>query len=118
MTIKHEQINSLSNAIAELKKNEELSIYTKYKIIKIEQLLNQESEIAYELFKEIQDKYGESGSNFNEVKIKPEYQEIVEQQLQEFNKQEIQMPDLYFTLDELGNLSWTALEALMCFIKI
>ena len=116
MIIKQKQCKGILNAISELKKDRAISIQTKYKILKIEKILNEESEIAYELFQELGEKYGEQINN-SEIKIKDEYLKVAKEQIDQFNNQDITLPDLFFEIDEFPNLSWESLEALMPFIK-
>lgn len=118
MQIKSENVVSLIEAIHELRQYECLKITTKYKILKIEEVLMKEQEIAYQLFKELGDKYGENQVD-GCTTIKPEFLEIAKKEIDEFNNQMINLPDIYFSLDEFEEtkLSWSTLSLLMPFIK-
>lgn len=117
LQIKREQIVSLLQTISILEKNENFSLITKYKILKIKEILIKESEYNSILLKELVKKYGrieEDGS----IYIKQEYLLQAETELTDFNNEMITLPDLQFTLDEFNNeISWSNLEALLPFIR-
>ena len=99
-----------------LHESEDLKIVTKYKILKIEQILQKEVDLIMDLLKDIGEKYGEEIEE-GKIKIKKEYENEVKKQISDLEQQAVQLPDLYFSLDEFENLSWDNLEALMPFIK-
>ena len=117
LQIKREQIVSLLQTISILEKNENFSLITKYKILKIKEILIKESEYNSILLKELVKKYGrieEDGS----IYIKQECLLQAETELTDFNNEMITLPDLQFTLDEFNNeISWSNLEALLPFIR-
>lgn len=99
-----------------LHESEDLKIVTKYKILKIEQILQKEVDLIMDLLKDIGEKYGEEIEE-GKIKIKKEHENEVKKQISDLEQQAVQLPDLYFSLDEFENLSWDNLEALMPFIK-
>ena len=117
MTIKRETINPLIEAISVLRENDSISLSSKYYLIKITNILTKEAKIAYELFAEMTEKFGEESEDG--VRIKDEFVETVAKQIEDFNQTDITLPDIKFSLSEFedSNLTWEQLEALMPFIK-
>lgn len=118
MTITRKQILPLLNSIQLLEKNENFSMLTKYKVLKIKEILLKEHEYTSTLFKEMVSKYG-AVSEKGDVLIKEENVLKAEKELNEFNNDTIILPDLIFTLDELEgqDIPWSALESFLPFIR-
>lgn len=124
MLIKRKIINSL-NILFEEKGALNFSVNTQYKILKIKKLLTPEIEIYMQQVDSLKE-YFEKNENgelikINDgVKIKNEYVEECIKKINEINESEIQLPDIYFSLDELEplNLTLKELELLEPFIKI
>lgn len=118
MIIKRGMVSDLINAITIIKENNELPLTAKYYLIKIYNILAEEEEIVYSLYKELKDKYGEEDIE-NGIKIKEEYAEEVAKQIAEFNEEVITLPDVRFNLSDFedSNLTWEQLSALVPFIK-
>jgi hypothetical protein len=118
MQIKQINMQSLFITIQSLKKNEELNVTTKYKLLKLESFIMREEETINQLIAELGEKYGEKEEG-GRIKIKDEYIEKVQEQLDLLNNQDITLPDIYFSLDEFeaSNISWQDLQNLYSFIK-
>lgn len=120
MNIKREKISNLLYTCNSLKNFNKLSISTKYKILKIEEILREEEILGINLIEGLMNRYGEGPPDeLSRVKIKDEFVETVSNEIKAFNSQYIVLPDLYFSLDEFEKeeLSWQDLETLMPFIK-
>ena len=118
MKILRSQTQVLYDIFKSFEKNEDFSISVKYKILKLKMILEQELECNLHLLKELTSKYGMI-SEEGEVLIKKEFIEEVSKQVEDFNNQEIELPDLYFTVEELSitKINWRDLEILMPLIK-
>ena len=128
MIITRKQILQLGHFINKIKqKNIKCSLNTKYKILKIGQLINQEFEISTILLDDITLRYAELNENLqpkinNEggILINPDQVIELQRDIEDFQKMEIQISDFYFSIDELEELelSFEELEYFMPFIKI
>lgn len=106
----------LNNSIETLQQNENFSLSTKYKILKIKEIVSKEVELNSNLMIEFANKFGGIDDN-GQVYIKKEHAEEVSHQLNEFNNELIEVPDLFIKLDELSSeLKWSELESFMPFI--
>ena len=126
MTIKRVELFDLVEVLKKMKTIECKSVQTKYNILKFEKILKAEMEIANEQLGEISQAYGERDSNgeliFNEgggVKIDKKNTISAQEAVEEFYRCVLQIPDFYFSLEELEifNLDWVEVEALYKFIK-
>ena len=126
MTIKRIELFDLVEVLKKMKTIECKSIQTKYNIIKFEKILKAEMEIANEQLGEISQTYGERDNNgeliFNEgggVKIDKKNTISAQVAVEEFYGCVLQIPDFYFSLEELEifNLDWAEVEVLYKFIK-
>ncbi len=125
MLIKREKIPMIKNLIESLKLKR-FSIQTQYKFLKIKKAIDTEQEI-YEEQLRLLDDYMEKDANGNVVvnedggaKIKEGCLEKCQQIVYELNKMQIQVPDIYLSLEELEPLGLTfdELELLEVFIKM
>lgn len=118
MKIPRSNVQILYEIFKKFEKNEDFSINVKYKILKLKGVLEQELEYNLKLLKELTSKYG-MVSEEGEILIKKEFIEEVSKQVKDFNSQEIELPDLYFTIEELSivKIEWRDLEVLMPMIK-
>lgn len=124
MLIKRNKIMPLYS-LFEKKGKINFSIETQYKIIKIKKIISEELEIYIQQIQSLSDYFekdeiGEIVRISNGAKIKPEYIEECTKKIHEIDNSEIQLPDTYFSLDELEplNLTLDELELLEPFIKI
>lgn len=117
MLVKRAQIFPLLGAIEKLKEVENISILTKYKILKIQEILIKEGEYNSALIGELAEKYNMDKNG--QLTIPPEEVVQVKKQLDEFNNDTFSIPDLQFQIEEFDNIniSWKDLQALMIFIK-
>ena len=125
MTIKSSTIQELEKIFSEIN-NKQFNIETHYKFIKIKKKLKEEIEIINNQIQILIDNYGEKDKNNNLVltenggiKIKAEALQECENKIKAINELNIQLPDIYFSLEELKplNLSFYQLEILEPFIK-
>lgn len=123
MKIKKNDMISIINLINKMK-NRIFNVETQYKLLKLKRKL-QEEQITYE--QEINDLSQfierENGKYIKDrnggYKIYAEKQVECEEFVKRLNSLEVQLPEIYFSLDELENLqlSLEDLEILMPFIK-
>ena len=128
MIITRKQILQLGHFINKIKQeNIKCNLNTKYKILKIGQLINQEFEISTILLDDIILKYDELNENLQPkindnggILIKSDKIAELQKDIEDFQKMEIQISDFYFSIDELEELelSFEELEYFMPFIKI
>ena len=125
MTIKSSTIQELEKIFSEIN-NKQFNIETQYKFIKIKKKLKEEIEIINNQIQILIDNYGEKDKNNNliltengGIKIKAEALQECENKIKAINELNIQLPDIYFSLEELKplNLSFYQLEILEPFIK-
>lgn len=128
MIITRKQILQLGHFINKIKQeNIKCNLNTKYKILKIGQLINQEFEISTILLEDITLKYAELNENLQPkindnggILIKSDKIAELQKDIEDFQNMEIQISDFYFSIDELEELelSFEELEYFMPFIKI
>lgn len=107
----------LFDSISTLIQNENFSITTKYKVLKIKEILEEEMKFNKILMEDLAKKYGSIDEEGN-IFINKDYMFEANKELEDFNSQLINLPDLKFTLDELGEeTKWSELEAFLPFIK-
>lgn len=124
MLIERTKLPYLEKIIA---KNAEkhFNIQTQYKFLKIKQAINKESDIYREQLSLLRDfcETNEQGEFIQDeqggIKIKEDKREECTKLLNEINKVQIQLPDIYFSLEELEplELTFNELELLSTFIK-
>lgn len=125
MIIKAEQLEQIWTIIDKLK-NKVFSIETQYKFIKLYKrvieemdIIDAQREMIIEQFGE-RDARGEFITDGRGVKIKQESIQQCEQKIKELNNLQIQIPDIYFSIDELSELGLELQELMLLdnFIKI
>lgn len=99
------------------------NIQTQYKVLKLKKAIEEEKLIVDQMLNQIIDDYCVRDENDQPVftknggyKFKDEDLLEIEKKLNEINNTEIQLPDLYFSLDELDGLGLT-LDELNCFMS-
>lgn len=102
-------------------------INTQYKFLLIKKKLEEDQKLIQEQAELIAQQFGEKNeqgqiiqTQEGGIKILPEKQQECITQVQKLNNQQIQLPDIYFTFDELDglDLTLTDLEILEPFIKV
>lgn len=125
MLIKRDTIKDIENVI-QLLSDKKFDIKTQYKFIKINKVLKQEEEIYNEQIRLNCQDFFERDENGNPLvnedggyKIKKDRIQECYLMIDKMNNLEIQIPDIYFTLDELESLNLTLNELLILekFIK-
>lgn len=125
MIIKSSTIQELEKIFSEIN-NKQFNIETQYKFIKIKKKLKEEIEIINNQIQILIDNYGEKDKNNNliltengGIKIKADALQECKNKIKAINELNIQLPDIYFSLEELKplNLSFYQLEILEPFIK-
>lgn len=126
MLIKRNTIEELDKIFSTIN-NLVFNIETQYKLLKIKKKIKEEIEIAEEQINSLLENYAEKDVNNNfiiseqgGIKIQEEFCEVCQQKISEINNLSVQIPDIYFSLDELKelNLSFYQLEILEPFIKL
>lgn len=125
MIIKRKNINQINQLLEKLA-DKKFNIKLQYKLIKIKKAIQEESEIYQEqIFKNCSpyfetDKNGQPKVNpAGGLKIKDDSIEECNQILNDLNNIDVQIPDIYLSIDELEPLDLTLgeLEILMPFIQ-
>ena len=120
-----QRLKELSMIIDKIKEKT-FDINTQYKFIKISKVIREEEEYVNEQQYLLLKQYAELDEKGNFIrkedggyKIKSEYVEECGLKLIQINNREVQLPDIYFSLDELEPLGLTLgeLELLEPFIK-
>ena len=126
MTIIRKELFDIVEVLKRIKTIECKSTQIKYNIIKFEKILQEEVEIASIQLNHILEEYGERDENnqlvFNDgggVKIDVEKALPAQEAVEDYYECILQMPDFYFSLEELDNfnLNWNEIEILYKFIK-
>lgn len=119
MLIKRSTFFKIREIIIKLQ-NEIFNINTQYKFMKIKKKLDEEFSIYQEQIAAVAEKYGtiEEGSEY--IKVEGENFDICREKINEIENLNIEIQDIYFTLDELENLGLTLveIELLDPFIKL
>lgn len=124
MLIKRAKLGPLVDIIEKLS-SQQFSIQTQYKFLKLKQILTPEWEIYQEQRTGLQ-QYLEKDENGNliysddgGVKVDMNRYDELMQAIEEMESIDIQLPDIFFSLDELSNLGLTLgeLSELESFIK-
>lgn len=125
MLVKRKNISKLEELINSLSKRK-FNIKTQYKFIKIKKAIEQEEEIYQEQLKINCEPFFERDNEDNPIlssqggyKIKAEKMNECYLLMNQMNNLEVQIPDIYFSLDELEelNLPLESLSILEPFIK-
>lgn len=125
MLIKRKKIEKLMKIIDKLR-DQNFNILTQYKFIQIAKALENEQDILQEQISSLIIDYGERDEQEHliqdeskGIKIKKEYLKECSQKIYDIYELNIQMPDIYFSFDELDSLNLTLgeLELLEPFIK-
>lgn len=125
MTIKRIDLINLYVIIDKIK-DKTFNIYTQYNFLKLQEYINKEREIYLKQQASLIEKFGQKNENgevvINKdgtVEMKEENIKECEKLLQDINELSIQIPDIFFSLDELKELELTfsELSALKLFIK-
>jgi len=84
----------------------------------MKKILETELKCNLDLLNELVKKYGMTSED-GEILIKKEFMDNVSKQINDFNNEEIELPNLYFTIDELSvaKINWKDLEILLPLIK-
>ena len=126
MLIKRNKIDKIIEVIDKLR-DKNFNISTQYKFIQIAKVLENEQDILQEQIDSLIIEYGERDENGHliqdeskGIKIKQEYLAECSQKIHDIYELGIQMPDIYFSFDELNSLNLTLrdLELLESFIKV
>ena len=125
MLIKRKDCEFFINTIDKIM-DKKFNIQTQYKILKIKKAIEEELTLTQSLILEVCDEYWEKDENGeiqrNEdggIKYKEGKMLDIQRKLNEIDNTEIQLPDIYFSLDELEKLelSLEELQVFMNFIK-
>lgn len=125
MLIKRKKIEKIMKIIDKLR-DQNFNILTQYKFIQIAKTLENEQDILQEQISSLIIDYGERDEQEHliqdeskGIKIKKEYLKECSQKIYDIYELNIQMPDIYFSFDELDSLNLTLgeLELLEPFIK-
>ena len=125
MLIKRNKIDKIIEVIDKLR-DKNFNISTQYKFIQIAKALENEQDILQEQISSLIIDYGERDEQEHliqdeskGIKIKKEYLKECSQKIYDIYELNIQMPDIYFSFDELDslNLTFGELELLEPFIK-
>lgn len=127
MILKKGQIVEIGAIIKSIEEKEDnISIATKYKLLKLENLIAEDFNLFNRLIDEAILKYCSKDENKNpiyledgRVQITNENATKLQNEIDELMAMPIEMCDYYFSLSELEclNLSWKELKAFMPFIK-
>lgn len=126
MLIKRNKIDKIIEIIDKIR-DKHFNILTQYKFIQIVKTLENEQDILQEQINSLIIEYGERDENGHliqdeskGIKIKKECLIECSQKIHDIYELEIQIPDVYFSFDELDvlNLTLGELELLEPFIKI
>lgn len=125
MLVKRNKMKQIGEVIDKLRK-QNFNISTQYKFIQIAKAFEQEQEILNEQLDSLIIEYGERNEQnqliqeAKGVKIKDEYTLECSKKIQEIYSLNAQIPDIYFSFEELDSLGLTLgdLEILEPFIKV
>lgn len=122
MLIKRKDCEFFINTIDKIMAKK-FNIQTQYKILKIKKAIEEELTLTQSLILEVCDEYWEKDENGeiqrNEdggIRYKKGKMLDIQRKLNEIDNTEIQLPDIYFSLDELEKLE-LSLEELQVFMK-
>ncbi len=123
MLIKRADLFLIKN-IGDKLKDKVFNIQTQYKLLKLIKIADEEYPIYMEQFQSLLDSYAERDDKGNIIhsedggtKIKKNKMDILQEKLYELKQIKVQVPDLYFSLDELEKLK-LKMEELNAFIDL
>lgn len=125
MIIKRYKLDSLEQIFNKLL-SQTFAVQTQYKFLKLKKSIEEEIEIYRIQYASLLDQFCEKDEEGNLItdgangyKVDPKKMPEVEKAVTEIQEVEIQIPDIYFSLDELENLGLTfyELNVLEPFIK-
>lgn len=126
MDLKISQVMEFHSVYATLKE-QEMPIKLAYRLNQIEDVCEKKVVFYETRMRDIITRYSEKDTDGNPVllednksiKIKPEYIQECTEKIQELAELDVELPDIKFTLDQLGELKLSVLEvkALMPFIN-
>lgn len=125
MLYQRNQLEGLYSIINQKLDKLSFSIQTQYKFLKLKKVVQEELQLYYNQlaglrqFVEVDEQGQPVVSEDGGIRIKEEDIENCTKLINEINQMEIQLPDIYFSLDELENLGLTLaeLDKLSPFIK-
>lgn len=125
MLYQRNQLEGLYSIINQKLDKLSFSIQTQYKFLKLKKVVQEELQLYYNQlaglrqFVEVDEQGQPVVSEDGGIRIKEEDIENCTKLINEINRMEIQLPDIYFSLDELENLGLTLaeLDKLSPFIK-
>lgn len=125
MLYQRNQLEGLYSIINQKLDKLSFSIQTQYKFLKLKKVAQEELQLYYNQlaglrqFVEVDEQGQPVVSEDGGIRIKEEDIENCTKLINEINQMEIQLPDIYFSLDELENLGLTLaeLDKLSPFIK-
>lgn len=126
MLIKRKDAIKIAKAARENLKDKSFNIQTQYKILRLMKAIEEEDELMNQSVLKIAKKYAikdENGEivvdNEGRFKLDNNKNNEITEALEEINSAQLQLPDIYFSLDEFEGLDLTLeeLDAFMNFIK-
>lgn len=126
MLVKRQDTVKIVTAAKERLYNKRFNLQTQYKILKLVKAIEEEDEIMNQSVLKIANEYAEKDNNGEVVKTEDGGIKIDENKkaelalaLNEMNTAQLQLPDIYFSLEEFDGLDLTLeeLDAFMPFIK-
>ena len=126
MLVKRKDTVKIVTAAKERLYNKRFNLQTQYKILKLVKAIEEEDELMNQSVLKIANEYAEKDNNGEVVKTEDGGIKIDENKkaelalaLNEMNTAQLQLPDIYFSLEEFDGLDLTLeeLDAFMPFIK-
>lgn len=126
MLVKRQDTVKIVTAAKERLYNKRFNLQTQYKILKLVKAIEEEDELMNQSVLKIANEYAEKDNNGEVVKTEDGGIKIDENRkaelalaLNEMNTAQLQLPDIYFSLEEFDGLDLTLeeLDAFMPFIK-
>ena len=126
MLVKRQDTVKIVTAAKERLYNKRFNLQTQYKILKLVKAIEEEDELMNQSVLKIANEYAEKDNNGEVVKTEDGGIKIDENKkaelalaLNEMNTAQLQLPDIYFSLEEFDGLDLTLeeLDAFMPFIK-
>lgn len=116
MIIKRYKLSSLERIFDKLS-SQTFAIQTQYKFLKLKKSIKEELEIYHIQYASLLDRFCEKDEEGNLItngtdgyKVDPKKMPELEKAITEIQEVEIQVPDIYFSLDELEDLGLTLYE--------
>lgn len=126
MLVKRKDTVKIVTAAKERLYNKRFNLQTQYKILKLVKAIEEEDELMNQSILKIANEYAEKDNNGEVIKTEDGGIKIDENKkaelalaLNEMNTAQLQLPDIYFSLEEFDGLDLTLeeLDAFMPFIK-